>query len=168
MGHVNQKGASGQKAPTAGQKVAPGAKGAAKPAQKPSAQKGQVKVTPKAASVKTGKNKKKGQRQQYDLIVTINLVSVVVANPMIANSAQRRTQVPVRLQVNANSHARSRETRTRASILTTSSGFLDRDVSSPPSGRKRRYSEITAGRSRSSPRFSLRCERTVPVWNFGA
>lgn len=75
MGHVNQKGASGQKTPAAGQKVAPGAKGAAKPAQKPSAQKGQVKVTPKAASVKTGKNKKKGQRQQYDLIVTINLVS---------------------------------------------------------------------------------------------
>lgn len=75
MGHVNQKGASGQKAPVAGQKVAPGAKGAAKPAQKPTAQKGQVKVTPKAASVKTGKNKKKGQRQQYDLIVTINLVS---------------------------------------------------------------------------------------------
>ncbi|CAD1469696.1 unnamed protein product, partial [Heterotrigona itama] len=75
VGHVNQKGSTGQKAPlTAGQKVAPGAKGAAKPAQKPSAQKGQVKVTPKAASVKTGKNKKKGQRQQYDLIVTINLV----------------------------------------------------------------------------------------------
>lgn len=76
-GHVNQKGASGQKAPAAGQKVAPGAKGAAKgSAQKPTAQKGQVKVTPKAASVKTGKNKKKGQRQQYDLIVTINLVSM--------------------------------------------------------------------------------------------
>jgi len=75
VGHVNQKGASGQKAPVAGQKVAPGAKVAAKPTQKPSAQKGQVKVTPKAASVKTGKNKKKGQRQQYDLIVTINLVS---------------------------------------------------------------------------------------------
>lgn len=73
---MNQKGSTGQKAPlTAGQKVAPGAKVAAKPAQKPSAQKGQVKVTPKAASVKTGKNKKKGQRQQYDLIVTINLVS---------------------------------------------------------------------------------------------
>jgi len=73
VGHVNQKGASGQKAPAAGQKVAPGTKGAAKPAQKPTAQKGQVKVTPKG-SVKTGKNKKKGQRQQYDLIVTINLV----------------------------------------------------------------------------------------------
>lgn len=73
---MNQKGSTGQKAPlTAGQKVAPGAKVAAKPAQKPTAQKGQVKVTPKAASVKTGKNKKKGQRQQYDLIVTINLVS---------------------------------------------------------------------------------------------
>ncbi|KOX80482.1 hypothetical protein WN51_12965 [Melipona quadrifasciata] len=76
VGHVNQKGSTGQKAPlTAGQKVPPGAKVAAKPAQKPTAQKGQVKVTPKAASVKTGKNKKKGQRQQYDLIVTINLVS---------------------------------------------------------------------------------------------
>ncbi|CAL7950740.1 unnamed protein product [Xylocopa violacea] len=75
VGHVNQKGSAGQKAPlAAGQKVAPGAKVAAKPAQKPSAQKGQVKVTPKAASVKTGKNKKKGQRQQYDLIVTINLM----------------------------------------------------------------------------------------------
>lgn len=73
---MNQKGSSGQKAPlAAGQKGAPGAKGAAKPAQKPTAQKGQVKVTPKAASVKTGKNKKKGQRQQHDLIVTINLVS---------------------------------------------------------------------------------------------
>ncbi|OXU26935.1 hypothetical protein TSAR_000448 [Trichomalopsis sarcophagae] len=67
-------GATGQKAPlAAGQKVAPGGKSAAKPATKPSAQKGQVKVTPKAACVKTGKNKKKGQRQQYDLIVTINL-----------------------------------------------------------------------------------------------
>lgn len=67
LGHVNQKGLQGQKAPLApGQKVAPGAKGAAKPAQKPSAQKGQVKVTPKAASVKTGKNKKKGHKQQYD------------------------------------------------------------------------------------------------------
>lgn len=75
MGHVNQKGASGQKAPVGGQKGAPGAKGGAKSSQKPTAQKGQVKVTPKAASVKTGKNKKKGQRQQYDLIVTINLVS---------------------------------------------------------------------------------------------
>lgn len=75
VGHVNQKGTAGQKTPlTGGQKGAPGAKGAAKPAQKPSAQKGQVKVTPKAACVKTGKNKKKGQRQQYDLIVTINLV----------------------------------------------------------------------------------------------
>lgn len=74
-GHVNQKGTSGQKAPlTGGQKGTP-AKGSVKPAQKPSAQKGQVKVTPKAACVKTGKNKKKGQRQQYDLIVTINLVS---------------------------------------------------------------------------------------------
>ena len=76
VGHVNQKGSAGQKAPLAGgQKVAPGAKGTAKPAQKPSAQKGQVKVTPKAASVKTGKNKKKGHKQQYDLLVTINLVS---------------------------------------------------------------------------------------------
>lgn len=80
MGHVNQKGASGQKAPAAGQKVAPGTKVAAKPAQKPTAQKGQVKVTPKAASVKTGKNKKKGQRQQYDLIVTINLVRITSEN----------------------------------------------------------------------------------------
>ena len=76
VGHVNQKGSTGQKAPLAGgQKVAPGAKNATKSAQKPSAQKGQVKVTPKAASVKTGKNKKKGHKQQYDLLVTINLVS---------------------------------------------------------------------------------------------
>lgn len=84
VGHVNQKGASGQKAPAGGQKGAPGAKGAAKPAQKPSAQKGQVKVTPKAASVKTGKNKKKGQRQQHDLIVTINLVSFELRGAFIA------------------------------------------------------------------------------------
>lgn len=77
VGHVNQKGASGQKATTAGQKVAPGGKGGTKSSQKPTAQKGQVKVTPKSASVKTGKNKKKGQRQQYDLIVTINLVSLM-------------------------------------------------------------------------------------------
>ncbi|XP_029163920.1 neo-calmodulin-like isoform X3 [Nylanderia fulva] len=86
VGHVNQKGASGQKAPAAGQKVAPGAKGAAKggSAQKPSAQKGQVKVTPKAASVKTGKNKKKGQRQQYDLIVTINLSEYGLTEDQVA------------------------------------------------------------------------------------
>jgi hypothetical protein len=82
---VNQKGAAGQKAPlAAGQKVAPGAKSAAKPATKPSAQKGQVKVTPKAACVKTGKNKKKGQRQQYDLIVTINLVSALLFRALVA------------------------------------------------------------------------------------
>ncbi|XP_011703020.1 PREDICTED: calmodulin-beta-like isoform X1 [Wasmannia auropunctata] len=85
VGHVNQKGASGQKAPAAGQKVAPGAKGAAKgSAQKPTAQKGQVKVTPKAASVKTGKNKKKGQRQQYDLIVTINLSEYGLTEDQVA------------------------------------------------------------------------------------
>lgn len=91
MGHVNQKGASGQKAPAAGQKVAPGGKGQAKgSSQKPSAQKGQVKVTPKSASVKTGKNKKKGQRQQYDLIVTINLVSGTYNSIIrIANHAAR-------------------------------------------------------------------------------
>ncbi|KAK2583629.1 hypothetical protein KPH14_009567 [Odynerus spinipes] len=83
VGHVNQKGATGQKAPlVAGQKVAPGAKSSTKPAQKPTAQKGQVKVTPKAASVKTGKNKKKGQRQQYDLIVTINLHLVYVSGAL--------------------------------------------------------------------------------------
>lgn len=74
-GHGAQKVGSGQKTPlTPGQKVSPGSKGPAKPGQKPTAQKGQVKVTPKAASVKTGKGKKKGQRQQYDLLVTINLV----------------------------------------------------------------------------------------------
>ncbi|XP_026823653.1 calmodulin-A isoform X2 [Ooceraea biroi] len=84
VGHVNQKGASGQKAPVAGQKVPPGAKGAAKPTQKSSAQKGQVKVTPKAASVKTGKNKKKGQRQQYDLIVTINLSEYGLTEDQVA------------------------------------------------------------------------------------
>ncbi|XP_006616487.1 calmodulin-beta-like isoform X1 [Apis laboriosa] len=85
VGHVNQKGSTGQKAPlTPGQKVAPGAKVAAKPAQKPTAQKGQVKVTPKAASVKTGKNKKKGQRQQYDLIVTINLSEYGLTEDQVA------------------------------------------------------------------------------------
>ncbi|XP_051157313.1 calmodulin-beta-like isoform X3 [Leptopilina boulardi] len=84
-GHVNQKGLTGQKAPLApGQKVAPGAKGAAKPAQKPSAQKGQVKVTPKAASVKTGKNKKKGHKQQYDLRVTINLSEYGLSEDQVA------------------------------------------------------------------------------------
>ncbi|XP_044002135.1 calmodulin-A-like isoform X2 [Aphidius gifuensis] len=85
VGHVNQKGASGQKAPLSGsQKSVVGAKGSTKPAQKPSAQKGQVKVTPKAASVKGGKNKKKGQRQQYDLIVTINLSEYGLTEDQVA------------------------------------------------------------------------------------
>ncbi|XP_031840021.1 calmodulin-alpha isoform X1 [Nomia melanderi] len=85
VGHVNQKGPSGQKAPLASsQKGAPGAKVAQKPAQKPTAQKGQVKVTPKAVSVKTGKNKKKGQRQQYDLIVTINLSEYGLTEDQVA------------------------------------------------------------------------------------
>ncbi|XP_058788853.1 calmodulin-A-like isoform X3 [Phymastichus coffea] len=85
VGHVNQKGTTGQKGPaTAGQKVAPGAKSTTKPATKPSAQKGQVKVTPKAACVKTGKNKKKGQRQQYDLIVTINLSEYGLTEDQVA------------------------------------------------------------------------------------
>uniref|UniRef100_A0ABD2WDX8 EF-hand domain-containing protein n=1 Tax=Trichogramma kaykai TaxID=54128 RepID=A0ABD2WDX8_9HYME len=86
-GHVNQKGTAGQKAPlTGGQKGAPGAKSSTKPATKPSAQKGQVKVTPKAACVKTtaGKNKKKGQRQQYDLIVTINLSEYGLTEDQVA------------------------------------------------------------------------------------
>ncbi|KAL7291934.1 hypothetical protein TKK_0014227 [Trichogramma kaykai] len=89
-GHVNQKGTAGQKAPlTGGQKGAPGAKSSTKPATKPSAQKGQVKVTPKAACVKTtaGKNKKKGQRQQYDLIVTINLSAVLAIYQAVPKSA---------------------------------------------------------------------------------
>jgi hypothetical protein len=75
-GHVNQKGQAGQKTPVAGQKSGQ-TKTAQKPAQKPpTAQKGQVKTQPKAASVKGGKKTKKGQRhQQHDLIVTINLVS---------------------------------------------------------------------------------------------
>nr|CAD7258071.1 unnamed protein product [Timema shepardi] len=73
-GHVNQKGQAGQKAPVAGQKG-----GQTKPAQKPpTAQKGQVKAQPKAAAVKGGKKNKKGQRhQQHDLIVTIDLVSLL-------------------------------------------------------------------------------------------
>ncbi|XP_014224657.1 calmodulin-A-like isoform X2 [Trichogramma pretiosum] len=86
-GHVNQKGTAGQKAPlTGGQKGAPGAKSSTKPTTKPSAQKGQVKVTPKAACVKTtaGKNKKKGQRQQYDLIVTINLSEYGLTEDQVA------------------------------------------------------------------------------------
>ena len=75
-GHAVQKGTAGQKATgAAGQKVAPGAKSSTKSGTKPSAQKGQVKVPPKAACVKPGKKTKKGQRQQYDLIVTIDLVS---------------------------------------------------------------------------------------------
>nr|CAD7412439.1 unnamed protein product [Timema cristinae] len=75
-GHVNQKGQAGQKAPVAGQKG-----GQTKPAQKPpSAQKGQVKAQPKAAAVKGGKKNKKGQRhQQHDLIVTIDLNTIVVS-----------------------------------------------------------------------------------------
>ncbi|KAJ8676475.1 hypothetical protein QAD02_012262, partial [Eretmocerus hayati] len=85
-GHVNQKGTSGQKAPlAAGQKVAPGAKTTTKPASKPSAQKGQVKSAPKASCVKpAGKNKKKGQRQQYDLIVTINLSEYGLTEDQVA------------------------------------------------------------------------------------
>ncbi|XP_044584586.1 neo-calmodulin isoform X2 [Cotesia typhae] len=83
-GHVNQKGTSGQKAPLTGGQKGAAAKGSGKPAQKPSAQKGQVKVTPKAACVKTGKNKKKGQRQQYDLIVTINLSEYGLTEDQVA------------------------------------------------------------------------------------
>ena len=73
---MNQKGQAGQKTPVASQKSGQ-TKAAQKPAQKPpTAQKGQVKTQPKAASVKGGKKTKKGQRhQQHDLIVTINLVS---------------------------------------------------------------------------------------------
>jgi hypothetical protein len=76
-GHVNQKGQAGQKTPVASQKGGQ-TKAAQKPVQKPpTAQKGQVKTQPKAASVKGGKKTKKGQRhQQHDLIVTINLVSL--------------------------------------------------------------------------------------------
>lgn len=75
-GHVNQKGQSGQKAPAQGQQGKTGQK----PQQKPTAQKGQVKAQsqPKAAATKAGgKQKKKGHKnQQYDLVVTINLVSM--------------------------------------------------------------------------------------------
>ncbi|KAF4526498.1 hypothetical protein B566_EDAN013786 [Ephemera danica] len=78
-GHVNQKGQAGQKGtPTTGSKGSQGKTTGQKPAQKPTAQKGQVKAPPKAASAnKPGKKNKKGQRhQQHDLIVTIDLVSL--------------------------------------------------------------------------------------------
>ncbi|XP_068081958.1 calmodulin isoform X2 [Anabrus simplex] len=85
-GHVNQKGQAGQKTPVASQKSGQ-AKAAQKPAQKPpTAQKGQVKTQPKAASVKTvGKKNKKGQRhQQHDLIVTINLSEYGLTEEQVA------------------------------------------------------------------------------------
>lgn len=73
-GHVNQKGQSGAKALPQGQQNKPGQK----PPPKPTAQKGQVKAAqPKAAAVKAGgKQQKKKKNQQYDLVVTINLVSL--------------------------------------------------------------------------------------------
>lgn len=74
-GHVNQKGQSGQKIASQCQQ----SKAGQKPGQKPTAQKGQVKAQaqPKQAVVKPGpRQKKKGHKnQQYDLVVTINLVS---------------------------------------------------------------------------------------------
>lgn len=75
-GHVNQKGATGQKSST------PAAKASQTPVKKPpTAQKGQVKQTqvkPAPPPVKAvNKKNKKGQRhQQHDLVVTINLVSL--------------------------------------------------------------------------------------------
>jgi hypothetical protein len=87
-GHVNQKGQAGQKTPAASQKSGQ-TKAAQKPVQKPpTAQKGQVKTQPKAASVKGGKKTKKGQRnQQHDLIVTINLVSL--SAPSLSSSVKQ-------------------------------------------------------------------------------
>ncbi|KAJ9577040.1 hypothetical protein L9F63_006388, partial [Diploptera punctata] len=84
-GHVNQKGQAGQKTPVASQKGGQ-TKSAQKPAQKPpTAQKGQVKTQPKAASVKGGKKSKKGQRhQQHDLIVTINLSEYGLTEDQVA------------------------------------------------------------------------------------
>ncbi|KAL0268649.1 UNVERIFIED_CONTAM: hypothetical protein PYX00_010500 [Menopon gallinae] len=83
-GHVNQKGQSGQKAPQQGQQ----GKASQKPAQKPTAQKGQVKAQaqPKAAAVKGGtKQKKKGHKnQQYDLVVTINLSEYGLTEEQVA------------------------------------------------------------------------------------
>lgn len=82
--HVTQKGGPpGPKAAAGAQKGQPGKGAPRTPSKPPSAQKGQVKTAPPkaaqaAASAKTqpGK-KKKGQRhQQYELIVTINLVSL--------------------------------------------------------------------------------------------
>ncbi|CAH2095933.1 unnamed protein product [Euphydryas editha] len=76
-GHVNQKNAAGQKA------TPPCQKGGPKTPVKPSAQKGAAKTAPPkqaaAAGVKTpqGKKKKGHKHQQYELIVTINLVYAI-------------------------------------------------------------------------------------------
>lgn len=78
---MNQKNASGQKAAAGGPKSVQG-KGGPKTPVKPSAQKGQVKTAPpKAAAAAAvakqpaGKKKKGHKHQQYELIVTIDLVS---------------------------------------------------------------------------------------------
>ncbi|KPJ19944.1 hypothetical protein RR48_04105 [Papilio machaon] len=82
-GHVNQKNVAGQKATPPCQKGA-STKGGPKTPVKPSAQKGAAKTAPPkqaaAAAVKTpqGKKKKGHKHQQYELIVTINLMAPVV------------------------------------------------------------------------------------------
>ncbi|CAB3261729.1 unnamed protein product [Arctia plantaginis] len=82
-GHVNLKNAAGQKATT------PCQKGGPKTPVKPSAQKGAAKTAPPkqaaaaAAAVKTpqGKKKKGHKHQQYELIVTINLLITPIRHP---------------------------------------------------------------------------------------
>lgn len=78
-----QKLQSGQKTPVLGQKGAPAKPPGAKPGQKPAAQKGQPKPqapakVAAASAAKPGKKPKKGHKhQQHDLIVTIDLVSIL-------------------------------------------------------------------------------------------
>ncbi|GBP05308.1 hypothetical protein EVAR_76749_1 [Eumeta japonica] len=80
-GHVNQKNAAGQKTQQPCQKGA-ATKGGPKTPVKPTAQKGAAKTAPPkqaaAAGTKTpqGKKKKGHKHQQYELIVTINLLVV--------------------------------------------------------------------------------------------
>lgn len=70
-GHLHQK--SGQQQG----KGCQGAGGKGAPPNKPSAQKGQVKTAPPKAAAATKSNRKHKKKQQHDLHVTIDLVSII-------------------------------------------------------------------------------------------
>ncbi|XP_035705241.1 calmodulin-A isoform X3 [Folsomia candida] len=81
-----QKGSSGPKTPTLSVKNGhgQGKNGQKTSGKPPSAQKGQVKQAPKnAPNNKNGKKTKKGQKQTYDLAVTINLTDFGLNNEQV-------------------------------------------------------------------------------------